>query len=284
MLDEIGGAAAQLISRWPHRRAPSTAERRVRPGSVRPGDRVSAPRQVRPAIVGSLAWRSESVVRRGAGRPRHGTCLTGHGCPRCRIAPSLHGPQCSTRSSPSRRGRPPIIATHPIPIRLGRRMVPRRVGHPVDRRSSIAAAASQRGTSALHDQLGSTDGVPGGLASLHHLAAPVLLHGRNAPFRRAGRPHGRVGLQGWPTRPGGRHRGARDRRGYLLLGPVRTPASRTPARPSTPSRAADRPDGPGRGWRDRPPRRVTNIAQDRHQLSTRWALRPLRRPDLLTSM
>jgi hypothetical protein len=45
----------------------------------------------------------------------------------------------------------------------------------------------------------------------------------------------------------------------------------------------DRPDGLGwgRGRGDRPPRRVTNIAQDRHQLSSRWALRSLRRPTYL---
>ena len=41
---------------------------------------------------------------------------------------------------------------------------------------------SQRGTAALHDQLGSADGTPGWLTSLHHLAGTVLSHGGSAPF------------------------------------------------------------------------------------------------------
>jgi hypothetical protein len=41
---------------------------------------------------------------------------------------------------------------------------------------------SQRGTAALHDQLGSADGTPGWLTSLHDLAGTVLSHGGDAPF------------------------------------------------------------------------------------------------------
>jgi hypothetical protein len=41
---------------------------------------------------------------------------------------------------------------------------------------------SQRGVAALHDQLGSADGTPGWLTSLHHLAGTVLSHGGSAQF------------------------------------------------------------------------------------------------------
>jgi hypothetical protein len=41
---------------------------------------------------------------------------------------------------------------------------------------------SQRGAAALHDQLGSADGTPAWLTSLHHLAGTVLSHGGSAPF------------------------------------------------------------------------------------------------------
>jgi len=41
---------------------------------------------------------------------------------------------------------------------------------------------SQRGTAALHDQLGSADGTPAWLTSLHHLAGTVLSHAGSAPF------------------------------------------------------------------------------------------------------
>ena len=60
---------------------------------------------------------------------------------------------------------------------------------------------SQRGTAALHDQLGSTDGVPGWLASLHHLAANVLRHGGEAPFIALVALMALVGLAGLAGRP-----------------------------------------------------------------------------------
>jgi hypothetical protein len=41
---------------------------------------------------------------------------------------------------------------------------------------------SQRGTAALHDQLGSANGTPGWLTSLHHLAGTVLSHAGSVPF------------------------------------------------------------------------------------------------------
>jgi hypothetical protein len=41
---------------------------------------------------------------------------------------------------------------------------------------------NQRGTAALHDQLGSADGTPAWLTSLHHLAGTVLSHAGSAPF------------------------------------------------------------------------------------------------------
>jgi|BarGraNGADG00312_2_1021985.scaffolds.fasta_scaffold40950_1 hypothetical protein len=41
---------------------------------------------------------------------------------------------------------------------------------------------SQRGTAALQDQLGSADGTPGWLTSLHDLAGAVVSHGGSTPF------------------------------------------------------------------------------------------------------
>jgi len=60
---------------------------------------------------------------------------------------------------------------------------------------------SQRGTAALHDQLGNTDGVPGWLASLHHLSANVLRHGGEAPFIALVALMTLVGLAGLAGRP-----------------------------------------------------------------------------------
>jgi hypothetical protein len=97
---------------------------------------------------------------------------------------------------------------------------------------------SQRGTAALHDQLGSADGTPGWLTSLHHLAGTVLSHAGSAPFIalvvvmvlsgsevRPGDPGGQrppwLGLS-WPPPSG-----------YW----VRTSVSSTRARPPTPTAA-----------------------------------------------
>ena len=41
---------------------------------------------------------------------------------------------------------------------------------------------NQRGTAALHDQLGNADGTPSWLTSMHHLAGTVLSHAGSAPF------------------------------------------------------------------------------------------------------
>lgn len=60
---------------------------------------------------------------------------------------------------------------------------------------------SQRGTAALGDQIGSTDGVPGWLAGLHHSAGAVLSHGGNAPFIALVAVMTLVGLAGLGGRP-----------------------------------------------------------------------------------
>ena len=59
----------------------------------------------------------------------------------------------------------------------------------------------QRGTAALRDQIGSTDGVPGWLASLHHDAGAVLSHGGNVPFIALVAVMALVGLAGLAGRP-----------------------------------------------------------------------------------
>jgi hypothetical protein len=59
----------------------------------------------------------------------------------------------------------------------------------------------QRGTAALRDQIGSTNGVPGWLASLHHGAGAVLSHGGNVPFIALVAVMALVGLAGLAGRP-----------------------------------------------------------------------------------
>jgi len=60
---------------------------------------------------------------------------------------------------------------------------------------------SQRGTAALHDQLGSADGTPGWLASLHHLAGTVLSHTGSAAFIALVTVMVLIGLAGLAGRP-----------------------------------------------------------------------------------
>jgi hypothetical protein len=60
---------------------------------------------------------------------------------------------------------------------------------------------SQRGTAALHDQLGSADGTPAWLTSLHHLAGTVLSHAGSAPFIALVSAMVLIGLGGLAGRP-----------------------------------------------------------------------------------
>jgi len=60
---------------------------------------------------------------------------------------------------------------------------------------------SQRGTAALHDQLGSAEGTPGWLTSMHHLAGTVLSHAGSAAFIALVAAMVLIGLGGLAGRP-----------------------------------------------------------------------------------
>jgi hypothetical protein len=60
---------------------------------------------------------------------------------------------------------------------------------------------SQRGTTALHDQLGSAEGTPAWLTSMHHLAGTVLSHAGSAAFIALVAAMVLIGLGGLAGRP-----------------------------------------------------------------------------------
>ena len=60
---------------------------------------------------------------------------------------------------------------------------------------------SQRGTAALHDQLGSAEGTPAWLTSMHHLAGTVLSHAGSAAFIALVAAMVLIGLGGLAGRP-----------------------------------------------------------------------------------
>ena len=60
---------------------------------------------------------------------------------------------------------------------------------------------SQRGTAALHDQLGSAEGTPGWLTSMHHLAGTVLSHAGSVPFVALVAAMVLIGIGGLAARP-----------------------------------------------------------------------------------
>ena len=115
---------------------------------------------------------------------------------------------------------------------------------------------SQRGTAALHDQLGSADGTPGWLTSLHHLAGTVLSHAGSAPFIALVVVMVLSGSEVRPGDPGGQRPPWLGCRGHHLLGTgsehrsaLLGPGHRPQHRP------AHRPDGtrPGRIDPEHPP-------------------------------
>ena len=152
------------------------------------------PRLVRPAIVGSLAWSAALWwLSEGLGGLATGRASLVTGAPGAVLLYAVLA-----------------LASWPATDR-------RNPSHPVDRsvaRWFPAAWATlwlggavlqllpdQRGTAALRDQIGSTDGVPGWLMRLHHLAGTVLNHGGEAPFIALVAVMVLVGLAGLAGRP-----------------------------------------------------------------------------------
>ena len=152
------------------------------------------PRLVRPAIVGSLAW-SAGIWWFGEGL---GGLATGHaslvtGAPGAVLLYAVLAlaawPATDDRTSPDPHDSS-IAGWFPFAwliLWIGGAL--------------LQLLPSQRGTAALHDQLGSADGVPGWLASLHHLAGAVLSHGGSAPFIALVAVMALIGVAGLAGRP-----------------------------------------------------------------------------------
>ena len=132
------------------------------------------PRLVRPAIVGSLAWSagiwwfSEGLGGLATG---HASLVTGApGAVLLYAVLALAAWPASDHRNPAGRTDTAVAGWFPaawLILWIGGAL--------------LQLLPSQRGAVALHDQMGSVDGVPGWLAS-HHLAALFLAHEGSAPL------------------------------------------------------------------------------------------------------
>lgn len=152
------------------------------------------PRLVRPAIVGSLAW-AFGIWWFGEGL---GGLATGHaslvtGAPGAVVLYVVLALAAWPATDPRD---PPDPAEAAVARWFPAAWAVLWIGGAL-----LQLLPSQRGTAALHDQLGSTDGVPGWLASLHHLVADVLRYGGEAPYIALVALMVLVGLAGLAGRP-----------------------------------------------------------------------------------
>jgi hypothetical protein len=152
------------------------------------------PRLVRPAIVGSLAWSavlwwfSEGLGGIASG---HASLVTG--APGAVLLYPVLALAAWPANSPrhsSDPGQAAVAGWFPAAWAI------LWIGGAV-----LQLLPTQRGTAALADQIGSTDGVPGWLAHLHHLAATALSHGGPAPFVALVAVMALIGLAGLASRP-----------------------------------------------------------------------------------
>ena len=151
------------------------------------------PRLVRPAIVGSLAWSagiwwfSEGLGGLASG---HASLVTG--------APGavLLYAVLALAAWPVDADHAPGPATVPVAGWFPAAWAILWIGGAV-----LQLLPGQRGTAALRDQIGGTDGVPGWLARLHHLAEAALSHAGSAPFIALVAVMALVGLAGLAGRP-----------------------------------------------------------------------------------
>jgi hypothetical protein len=152
------------------------------------------PRLVRPAVVGSLAWSavlwwfSEGLGGLASGRA---SLVTGApGAVLLYAVLALAAWPATDHRHPSDPGQAPVAVWFPAAWAI------LWIGGAV-----LQLLPDQRGTAALRDQIGSTDGVPGWLARLHHLAAAALSHGGSAPFIALVAVMALVGFAGLAGRP-----------------------------------------------------------------------------------
>jgi hypothetical protein len=152
------------------------------------------PRLVRPAIVGSIAWSvvlwwfSEGLGGLATG---HASLVTGApGAVVLYAVLALAAWPATDHRNPSDPRQAAVAGWFPAGWAV------LWIGGAV-----LQLLPDQRGTAALRDQIGSTDGVPGWLARLHHLAGAALSHGGSAPFIALVAVMALVGLVGLADRP-----------------------------------------------------------------------------------
>jgi hypothetical protein len=152
------------------------------------------PRLVRPAIVGSLAW--SAVLwwfSEGLGGIASGDASLVTGAPGAVLLYAV----LALAAWPANDHRPPSDPGQgAVPGWFPAAWAILWIGGAV-----LQLFPTQRGAAALAEQLGSTDGVPGWLAHLHHLAATALSHGGSAPFIALVAAMALVGVGGLAGRP-----------------------------------------------------------------------------------
>lgn len=132
------------------------------------------PRLVRPAIVASLVWSAAVWFSEGLGGLATGTASLLTGAPGAvllyAVLASAAWPATEDRSESD-------PAATRIPGWFPGAWATLWIGGAV-----LQLLPDQRGTTAMVDQIGNTDGVPGWLGSLHQSAGAALGHGGNAPY------------------------------------------------------------------------------------------------------
>lgn len=152
------------------------------------------PRLVRPAIVGSLAWSAGIwCFSEGLGGLATGRASLVTGAPGAVLLYAVLALAAWPATQSDKQGDPArasVARWFPFAwliLWIGGAL--------------LQLLPSQRGAAALHDQMGSVDGVPGWLASLHHLAGVVLSHGGSAPFIALVAAMTLIGFAGLASRP-----------------------------------------------------------------------------------
>ena len=152
------------------------------------------PRLVRPAIVGSLAWSAALWwLSEGLGGLATGHASLVTGAPGAVL---LYAVLAIAAWPSTDHGNPPDPAEKNVAGWLPVGWAILWIGGAL-----LQLLPAQRGSAALGDQIGNTDGVPGWLAGLHHGAGVVLNQGGNVPSFALVALMALVGLAGLAGRP-----------------------------------------------------------------------------------
>lgn len=132
------------------------------------------PRLVRPAIVASMAWSAAVWFSEGLGGLATGTASLVTGAPGAVLLYAVLASAAWPASEGSHEADPaaPRIAGW-FPVAWATLWIGGAL---------LQILPSQRGTAAMVDQIGNTDGVPGWLGSLHQTTGAALSHAGTAPY------------------------------------------------------------------------------------------------------